>query len=90
MQAKQQQENDMRNVYALGATSFLTDVSSEMIFSVLPSFVVQELGGTKIELGLIEGIAESSSYLLRMLSGFISDRTGKRNPWCCWDICCQL
>jgi len=80
MKKGEERKDGMRNVYALGAVSFLTDVSSEMIFSVLPSFVVQVIGASKTELGIIEGIGESSSYLLRIISGYISDRVGKRKP----------
>jgi len=68
----------MRNVYALGAVSFFTDVSSEMVFSVLPSFLIQVIGASKTELGFIEGIAEASSNILRMVSGYVSDWVGKR------------
>ena len=68
----------IRNVLALGLVSFFTDVSTEMSLSVLPFFVVQELGATKALLGIIEGLAESISYAFRMVSGVISDRLGKR------------
>jgi len=71
-------DSGMRNVYALGTVSFFTDVSSEMVFSVLPSYIVQVLGASKTELGLIEGIAEASSNILRMASGYISDWIGRR------------
>ena len=68
----------IRNVLALGLVSFFTDVSTEMSLSILPFFVVQELGATKALLGIIEGLAESISYAFRMVSGVISDRLGKR------------
>ena len=68
----------MRNVYTLGAVSFLTDVSTEMVFSVLPSYLVQVLGASKTELGLVEGIAEASSNILLMVSGYVSDWIGRR------------
>ncbi len=67
-----------RNVVALGFVSFFTDVSSEMVFSVLPIFVVKELGATKLILGFIEGLGEATGYIFRMFSGVISDRLGKR------------
>jgi MFS family permease len=67
-----------RNILALGLVSFFTDVSTEMSLSVLPFFVVQELGATTAFLGIIEGLAESISYGFRMVSGVISDRLGKR------------
>lgn len=68
----------MRNVYALGVVSFFTDISSEMVFSVLPSFMVEVLGVSKTQLGLVEGVAEASSNILRMVSGYISDWMGRR------------
>jgi len=71
-------DSGMRNIYALGAVSFFTDISSEMVFSVLPSFIVEVLGASKAELGLIEGVAEASSNILRMVSGYVSDWIGRR------------
>jgi MFS family permease len=71
-------DGGMRNVYALGAVSFFTDVSTEMVISVLPSFLVEVLGASKAEIGLIEGIAEASSNIFRMVSGYISDWVGRR------------
>lgn len=65
-------------VYVLGAVSFLTDVSSEMIFPLIPVFVTTILGAGKEVLGLIEGIADSIASWFEIFSGYISDRTGKR------------
>jgi MFS family permease len=66
------------NVFFLGIVSFLTDVSSEMIFTILPLFLSNVLRvGTPI-IGLIEGIAESTATLFKVLSGWLSDRLGKR------------
>jgi len=70
----------LRNVYALGAVSFFTDVSTEMVLGYLPVFAVQELGATRAVLGLIEGVGELANYLFRMVSGFLSDRLGRRKP----------
>lgn len=68
------------NVFFLGLTSFLTDVSSEMIFTVLPLFLANVLGvGTAI-IGLIEGIADSTATLVRVFSGWLSDKLGRRKP----------
>jgi hypothetical protein len=53
------EEDSMRNVYALGAVSFFTDVSSEMVFSLLPVFIPGLPGGNRALLGLIEGTAET-------------------------------
>ena len=66
------------NVYILGAVSFFTDVSSEMIFPLIPIFVTTILGAGKEALGLIEGLADSIASLLEIFSGYISDKTGKR------------
>jgi MFS family permease len=67
-----------RNVWAVTATSFLTDISSEMIVNLLPLFLVNVLGARTAVVGLIEGIAESTASLLKIFSGWISDRLGKR------------
>lgn len=67
-----------RNVFFLGVVSFLTDVSSEMIFTLLPLFLLNVLRvGTPV-IGLIEGIAEGTASLLKVLSGWLSDRLGRR------------
>ncbi|MFX1519162.1 MAG: MFS transporter [Promethearchaeota archaeon] len=65
------------NVLLLSIVSFLTDTSSEMIFPILPLFIVA-LGGTGIVLGLIGGIGDSVSSILKVFSGYISDKIGKR------------
>ncbi|MDB4915062.1 MAG: major facilitator superfamily 1 [Gemmatimonadetes bacterium] len=67
-----------RNVYALAAVSFLTDVSSEMIYPLLPIFLTTVLGANASFIGLIEGAAESTAALLKLASGWWSDRVGKR------------
>ncbi len=66
---------------ALGVVSLLTDVSSEMIIPVLPLFVVSVLGGSPAGLGLIEGVAESTAAVMRLGSGWLSDRIGRRKPF---------
>jgi len=70
-----------RNIYALGAVSFLTDVSSEMIFPLIPIFVTSVLGAGKEALGLIEGIADSVASLVEIFSGYFSDKLGKRKQF---------
>ncbi len=70
-----------RNVWALGVTSLLTDVSSEMIVPVLPLFVTGVLHASVASLGVIEGVAESTASLLRLSSGWLSDRIGRRKPF---------
>jgi MFS family permease len=66
-------------VIALGITSFLTDASSEMIFPLLPVFVAS-LGASPVFLGVIEGIADATSSLLKLASGHAADRMTKRKP----------
>lgn len=68
----------MRNVVLLGLTSLLTDVSSEMVYPLLPFFLTATLEASPAVLGLIEGIAESIASVLRVFSGYLSDRLGKR------------
>lgn len=70
-----------RNVWALGFTSLFTDVSSEMIVPVLPLFVTGVLHASVASLGVIEGVAESTASLLRLSSGWLSDRVGRRKPF---------
>lgn len=67
-----------RNVWAATITSFLTDVSSEMVSNVLPLFLANVLGATTSAIGLIEGVAETTASLLKMISGWLSDRLGGR------------
>jgi len=67
-----------KNVAALGAASFLTDVSSEMVFPLLPVFLASFLGAGKEIIGLIEGIADSAASLLDIFSGHLSDKGGSR------------
>lgn len=68
---------DVKIIY-LGIVSFLTDVSSEMIFSVFSIFFTVILGASAFLLGIVEGLADFSASSLDYMSGFISDKTGKR------------
>lgn len=70
----------MFNVIILGVTSFLTDVSSEMVYPLLPLYLTTKLGVTPAIVGLIEGVAESLASLLKVFSGHISDRVQRRKP----------
>ena len=70
-----------RNIVALGFTSLFTDVSTEMIIPVLPLFVTGTLRASVASLGVIEGVAESTAALLRLASGWLSDRIGRRKPF---------
>ncbi len=67
-----------RNVKVVAATSFLTDVSSEMVINTLPLFLKNVLGVKTALIGLIEGVAESTSSILKLFSGWFSDRLGRR------------
>jgi MFS family permease len=68
------------NVLILGLVSFLTDVSSEMIYPLLPLFLTAVLGAGPALLGVIEGVAESTAALLKLVSGIWSDRVRRRKP----------
>ncbi|HAT8179459.1 TPA: MFS transporter [Legionella pneumophila] len=65
-------------ILALGFVSMLTDLSSELIFSLLPVFLVSVLGTNALVIGLIEGFAESIAPIIRIFSGMYSDYLGKR------------
>jgi MFS family permease len=69
-----------RTVVALGAVSFFTDVSSDMITPLLPVFLTATLGASAGMLGLIEGAAETTASLLKLASGWWSDRVRRRKP----------
>jgi len=70
-----------RSVKALGWTSFFMDFSTEMIYPLLPKFLKDSLQGGPMVLGLIEGVAESTASLLKLVSGIWSDRFIKRKPF---------
>lgn len=65
-------------VWVLGFVSLLMDVSSEMIHSLLPLFMVTTLGASAFMVGMIEGLAESTSLIIKVFSGVLSDYLGKR------------
>jgi predicted MFS family arabinose efflux permease len=69
-----------RNVAVLGVISFLTAMSSAMVYGLLPVFLVRVLGATTASVGLIEGAAEGMMSLTRILSGLASDWMGRRKP----------
>jgi len=69
-----------RTVVALGFVSFFTDLSSEMIYPLLPAFLVTVLGAGALALGTIEGIAESTAAVLKVFSGRWADRMQRRKP----------
>jgi MFS family permease len=65
-------------VFAIGLVSLLNDASSEIIYPLLPVFLVTSLGASAKAIGTIEGLAESISSLLKLFAGYLSDRLGKR------------
>ena len=69
-----------RNVWVMTAASFLTDVSSDMVNNLVPLFLANALGAGTATIGLIEGIAESTSSFIKLLSGWWSDRVVSRKP----------
>jgi len=68
-----------KNIFAMGLTSFFSDFGHEMATAVLPAFLLQ-LGGSAALLGLIEGVADASISGMKLFSGWLSDRLGKRKP----------
>ena len=69
-----------RNVFFTGLTSFFTDTSTKMIYSIMPLFLLS-IGASKTTISLIEGIAESTASLIKALSGYWSDKIGKNKPF---------
>ena len=65
-------------VWALGVVSLLMDVSSEMIHALLPLYLVVGFGASGLAVGIIEGIAEATAMIVKIFSGALSDRLGKR------------
>lgn len=68
------------SIWALGFVSLLMDISSEMIHSLLPVFLVTGLGVSMLTVGLIEGAAESTALIVKVFSGVLSDWWGRRKP----------
>lgn len=67
-----------RNVWAVSLTSFLNDISSEMVINILPLFLSNVLGVRTNIIGVIEGVAEATASLLKVFSGWLSDKLGGR------------
>jgi len=70
-----------KNVFVLGLVSFFNDVASEMIYPIVPIFLTSVLGAPVAIVGLIEGIAESTASILKVVSGWLSDKCQKRKPF---------
>jgi len=69
-----------QNVFVMGLVSFFNDTATEMIYPILPIFLTSVLGAPVTILGLIEGFAEGVASLLKVVSGWLSDRLGERKP----------
>ncbi len=67
-----------RNVFFLGLVSFFNDFSAEMVQSVMPAFLTVSLGAPAFFVGLIEGVADATSSVLKLFSGWFSDKIGRR------------
>jgi MFS family permease len=73
-----------RNVFVLGLVSLFMDISSEMIYPLTPLFLSNVLHASKTSIGLIEGVAESTASILKVFSGWLSDRLGRRKSIILW------
>ncbi len=78
--SKSSGDKSMRNLWLLAWTSFLNDVSSEMIMPILPMFL-ESLGAGGLVIGLLGGLRDGLGNILKMLFGYVSDRTGRRKPF---------
>jgi len=65
-------------IWVLGFVSMLMDISSQMIHSLLPMFLMGALGASAFAVGIIEGLAESTALIVKVFSGVLSDYIGKR------------
>lgn len=70
-----------RGVFILGLVSFFTDISTEMIYPLLPVFLSAILGAGALALGVVEGIAESTAAFCKVFSGYWTDKTNRRKPF---------
>jgi MFS family permease len=69
-----------RPVWFLGWTSLFTDAATEMIYPLLPVYLSRVLGASAVSLGIIEGVAEAVNSILKVISGYWSDRSSRRRP----------
>ena len=70
-----------RNIFIMGLVSLFTDLSSQMVFPLIPLFLTTVLGCGAYAVGIVEGAAETTASLLKVLSGYWSDKIGKRKPF---------
>src|SRR6478672_4100924 len=78
--APAEQSKIPRPVWFLGWTSLFTDAATEMIYPLLPVYLSRVLGASAVSLGIIEGVAEGLNSLLKVISGYWSDRRARRRP----------
>ena len=74
METKRNTQKGVRNIIILGLISCFADISSEMVYPLIPLYLTAAFGATPVLVGVIEGIAESIASLLKVFSGYISDR----------------
>ncbi|MBT4511704.1 MAG: MFS transporter [Chloroflexi bacterium] len=74
-------EGITRNVFLLGIVSLFTDLSSQMVFPLIPLYLTTVLGAGAYAVGIIEGAAETTASLLKVVSGYWSDKIGRRKPF---------
>ncbi len=70
-----------KNVFVLGLVSLFNDISSEMLYPIIPIFLTATLNAPIAVVGIIEGVAESTASMMKVVSGWLSDRSGKRKPF---------
>ncbi len=70
----------MRNIVFLGLVSFFADISAEMVYPLIPLYLTAAFGATPALVGLVEGVAESVASLLKVFSGYLSDRFQRKKP----------
>ena len=80
MSAQSESQGLPRPVRLLGWVSLLTDAATEAVYPLLPVFITQVLGGPPVALGIVEGAADATSSILKVVAGRWSDRAGIRKP----------
>ena len=76
----QRRRSGIVNVFFLGMVSFFADISTEMVYPIIPLYLMAAFGATPALVGVIEGIAESVASLLKVFSGYVSDRFAAKKP----------
>jgi Na+/melibiose symporter-like transporter len=69
-----------RTVLLLGTTSLLTDISSEMVSTILPIFIVFGMGASALAFGVVDGIYQGATAIMRLVAGVAADRRGRHKP----------